>query len=399
MHLAAVTLLGVLKWLLVLGILAWVLWRRLRQSEDEPRELVRKWIITALLGGLVLVVVVFVLLQNAFAGVGLIALFGIAIGILWAPNVGRFIAKPLTSGYDGGDQELAPQPFYSIATAKRKRGLYAEAVALVQQELERFPDDFEGLMLLAEIQIENLHDFAAGEASVANIVAHRQAHTPAKVAYALNRLSDWFVHYQADRESARKCLERIRELFPNTELAQIAAQHIAHLASEAMMAEQRDPRRLLVTQHDEHLGLRQDYTGLKPPPEDLALTAASYVKHLEQHPLDNEAREKLALIYAGHYGRLDLAREQLEQLIGYPQQQPKHIVRWLNLLADLQITHGGDVAAAHQSLQRIMDLYPKGAAAENARNRMAYLNLEAKRGQKDPHLRLGVSRDQTEPDG
>jgi hypothetical protein len=61
------------------------------------------------------------------------------------------------------------------------------------------------------------------------------------------------------------------------------------------------------------------------------------VKHLEQHPLDTEAREKLAIIYARHYKRLDLATLELNQLINEPNQPPKLVAHWLNLLADLQI--------------------------------------------------------------
>jgi tetratricopeptide (TPR) repeat protein len=399
MVLAAVTLLGVLKWLFVIGVGVWVLWRWLRKSEDEPRELLRKWLATAILGGLVILVIVFLLFANPFAGVGLITALGIVIGILWAPNFGRFLAKPFTAPYDGGGQEIERRPLYSIAVAKRKQGRYAEAVAEVQQQLEEFPDDFEGLMLCAEIQIENLRDFAAGQLTVRQIVANHPQHTPGNVAYALNRLADWSLQHPADRAAALRCLEEIRTLFPDTELAQLASQRIAHLASEEMLAERQDPHRLVVTPHDEYLGLRDDYTGLKPAPEDPAASVQRYLQHLEQYPLDNEAREKLALLYADSYGRLDLAREQLERLIQTPSQQPKHVIHWLNLLADLQITHEGDVEAARQTLKRITDLSPKGAAAENARTRMAYLNLEAKRRQKDPQIRLGVSPDKMREDG
>jgi len=66
------------------------------------------------------------------------------------------------------------------------------------------------------------------------------------------------------------------------------------------------------------------------------------VKHLEQHPLDTEVREKLAILYADHYQRLDMATGELEQLIEEPNQPSKRVAHWLNLLADLQIRHGAD---------------------------------------------------------
>ena len=61
---------------------------------------------------------------------------------------------------------------------------------------------------------------------------------------------------------------------------------------------------------------REHVTPAEADPEQVA---AECVKHLEQHPLDTEARERLAVIYADHYGRLDLAAGELEQMIGQPQ--------------------------------------------------------------------------------
>jgi hypothetical protein len=100
------------------------------------------------------------------------------------------------------------------------------------------------------------------------------------------------------------------------------------------------------------------------------------VKHLEQHPLDTEARENLAIIYADHYRRLDLATDQLEQLIQGPNQPAKLITHWLNLLADLQIRGGAAYETVRDTLQRIVDRAPNLAAAELARHRLALLKLE-----------------------
>jgi tetratricopeptide (TPR) repeat protein len=389
MPLAFVTWLRLLKWLLAIAVLAWVLWRWLQKSRDEPGQLVRKWTATALL----VLALLFVMVVPFLA-----AAIGIVIAIIWAPNLAEFLARPLTSAIDGGNQEPEAQPSYSIALARRKQGRYSEALEAVQEELEKFPNDFNGLMLLAEIQIEDLHNFPAGQATVEQIAAHPAAHKPANVAYALNCLSDWFLYRAADRQSARRCLERIRELFPDTELAQIAAQHIAHLPSEEVLAERREPRRFPLAKQEEYLGLREHHPPRSSQSEDPGLTVAQCLEHLKEHPLDNEVREKLAVAYADHYGRLDLATEHLERLIRHPQQQPKQVVHWLNLLADLQITHRDDVAGARQTLQRIIDLYPHTAAAEAARHRMAFLNLEARRRLDIPHLRLEPPKEDRHPE-
>jgi len=100
------------------------------------------------------------------------------------------------------------------------------------------------------------------------------------------------------------------------------------------------------------------------------------VRQLEQHPLDSEAREKLALIYADHYQRLDLAVDQLEQLIQQPNQPQRQVTRWLNLLADLQIKRAHDLDAAKRSLDRVIEMFPGSASAEQARLRLAHLKLE-----------------------
>jgi len=114
------------------------------------------------------------------------------------------------------------------------------------------------------------------------------------------------------------------------------------------------------------------------------------VKHLEQHPLDTEAREKLAVIYAGHYQRLDLAAGELNQLIETPNQPAKRVAHWLNLLADLQVQHGADYETVRGTLERIVERFPDSAAGEMARTRLGRLKLELK-GRKDtPDVKLGV---------
>jgi hypothetical protein len=117
--------------------------------------------------------------------------------------------------------------------------------------------------------------------------------------------------------------------------------------------------------------------------------AAEYVRHLEQYPLDMEARERLAVIYTDHYGRLDLATEELEQMIEQPNQPGRLVVHWLNLLADLQIRSGADYETVRQTLQRIIDRDPKMAAAEIARNRLALVKLELKANEKKTAVPLG----------
>ena len=79
----------------------------------------------------------------------------------------------------------------------------------------------------------------------------------------------------------------------------------------------------------------------------------------------------------------------MEQLIRHPNQPPKLVVQWLNLLADFQIKLGNDAEAAAQTLQRIIELYPTQAAADMARQRLSHLKLELKRNEKSQVVKLG----------
>ena len=79
--------------------------------------------------------------------------------------------------------------------------------------------------------------------------------------------------------------------------------------------------------------------------------------------MDSDTREKLALLYAEKFQRLELAVDQLEQLIAHPSESVAHIGRWMNLFATLYIKHGGDIVGAEQVLHRLIERFPKSAAS------------------------------------
>jgi uncharacterized protein (DUF1778 family) len=149
---------------------------------------------------------------------------------------------------------------------------------------------------------------------------------------------------------------------PETEQAQVALRASRTHATSEHLAEQHAPQPIALRHFDDRLGLRTPSDTLQEqvPEEDLAQAAAACIKRLEEFPADNEAREKLAVLYVEHYQRIDLAEEQLEQLITALNQPPKQVVRWLNLVADLQIKSGGNVERARQTLHRIIDCSRNG---------------------------------------
>jgi len=114
------------------------------------------------------------------------------------------------------------------------------------------------------------------------------------------------------------------------------------------------------------------------------------VKQLEQHPLDTEVREKLAILYVRHYKRLDLATLELTQMINEPNQPTKRVAHWLNLLADLQIHGGADYETVHDTLEKIIERFPGLPVADLAQSRLNRLKLEMKGKQETADVKLGV---------
>src|SRR5260370_12862919 len=116
--------------LMLLGAFATFIWLIVRsvKRSDDPAKLIFKWVLTF---GLVAA------LFGITKGIGLDSLgalaipsicvaFGVAMSIIWAPSLGAAMARPITSMFDGGDKELEPQPFYSVAIANpQPRTLHA----------------------------------------------------------------------------------------------------------------------------------------------------------------------------------------------------------------------------------------------------------------------------------
>jgi tetratricopeptide (TPR) repeat protein len=369
----------------------WLALWSVRKSED-PARTAFKWILT-------LVIALYIYWKvlpmadhgpiAAFMAVAICMMAGLVLFLTWRQNIGAIVAKPFSSLYDGGDVAPEPHPFYSIARARQKQTKYPEAIAEIQKQLERFPTDFEGQMLMAEIQAEGLKDLAATEATIQNLCA-QPGHASKNLAFALYCLADWHLQYAQDIEAARRAFEQIISMLPDTEFSLTAAQRIAHLGDPETARMPQEARKFVVKEGVRNLGLMANTHQFVPAETEPGKMAAEYVKHLEQHPMDTDARERLAVIYADHYHRLDLATDQLEQMIQLPNQPPKLVVRWLNLLADLQVREGLDYEMVKKTLQRIMELDPKLAAAENAGKRIALLKLELKGKQQQQSVKLGT---------
>lgn len=374
---------GLCALLFLVGV-GWVFYRAFKNSED-PVRLLFKWVVTV---GVLVMLVMVVPKAGPFSPI-----FGLFLGlilvVLWARDIAALVGGPLGNIIDGGSQEFEARAFYSAAEKHRQRNQFHEAIAEVRKQLEKFPNDFGGQMLLAEINAENLQDLQSAEIIIQKIV-NQPSRSPAQIAGALHALADWHTKLAQDPHSARLALEQIIARFPDSPASQMASQRIAHLSSvDSLLATHERPA-LTLKHFDPYKTLgKESGESAELLAQDAAIRAEVCLKQLEKFPLDTEAREKLAMIYANEQQRLDLATEQFEQLISQPNQRPRQVVRWLNLLAELQIKIGNDVSSADKTVRRIRDLFPGTAAAEQATIRLEYLRLEAKRNEQTENIKLG----------
>ena len=371
--------------LLGLGFLVWLSVRTLKRSGD-PMKLVFKWAVTIPF----VAVCLFYGARIGPFGPFLIVLMAIVMSFMWTPHISELLFSPLTNLFDGGHEPPERKPYYSIALTKHNRGKPHEAVVEIRKQLAMFPNDFEGVMLLARIQAEDLADLAGAENTLNHFCDWPEA--PMKqVAAGLTQLADWHMKMAADVEAARTALQKIVTRFPGTEISLQAEQRIAHLVeTEKMILARHDRQDLAVPEGVKNVGLLDSTDFLKPQEIDPGKLAAAHVKHLEAHPHDTEVREKLAAIYANDFKRLDLATMELAQLINEPMHKPKQVAHWLNLLANYQIELGADVATVRETLEKIVERFPNLPVADLAQRRLARLNNEFKGRQQSSNIKLGV---------
>ena len=377
---------------IIIGAVVALFWYAFDRSANRG-VLLAKWLIT-----LPILWAIWKVCVPDFARGGMDALFaliltllcGIALASLWTGSIIDVVSQPLASLYDGGNTPPEPKPYYSIALAKRKRNKPLEAVMAVREQLAKFPNDYEGTILLANIQAEDLNDLASAEMTLNHFCEWEKA-PPKQVTAALTQIADWHMKFAQDSHSARAAMERIIEKYPDTEMALMAKQRIAHLGgTEKNLLAAHDRHPVFVPEGVKNVGLLESSAHLAPAETPPAELAGAYVKHLEQHPNDTEAREKLAVIYAKDFKRLDLAAIELEQMIGEPNHPYKRVAHWLNLLADLQVRGGADYETVHATLTRIIDKYPDFGIADVARRRLAHLKLEFKAMEQTPEKTMGV---------
>jgi len=320
----------------------------------------------------------------------LIVFMAVVLSFMWTPHIGEWVASPITSLFDGGHEPPEKKPYYSVAMTRRNRGKPQEAVMEVRRQLTQFPNDFEGVMLLARIQAEDLADLQGAEQTL-NHFCDAPGAPNVQVAAAYTQLADWHMKISGDADAARAALQKIVTRYPDTEPALQAEQRIAHLVeAEKMILAQQDRKTYEVQQGVHNIGLLDSTDFLKPQEVEPGKMAAAYVKHLEAHPHDIEVREKLALVYGKDFKRLDLATMELAELINEPKHRPKQVAHWLNMLANLQVELGADIDTVRGTLEKIVERFPELPVADLAQRRIARLQNEFRGLQQSSSVKMGT---------
>jgi hypothetical protein len=379
-------------WVIVIGLCLLILFLIIKRSEN-PWVMALRIISTPIIIGIEVRFIQYVATVGAGeAGFGIpisVMICALLLAYIWAHTLIEALIRPLTDSFDGGSQAMEAKPLYSMAIARRKSGHPLEAVLAFREQLARFPNDSEGIFLLAATQAEDLNDLPAAAITLGLFCDSGAA--PKQVAAAFNQLADWHLRLNQDPESACAAWQEIIDRFPGSDLALLAQNRIAHAADSGKhLVASRNPEAFAVPEGIENLGLKAAGSFQAPEEAPAAQRASAFVQHLADYPNDTEAREKLAVIYATEFHRLDMATMELRQLIESPHHAPKEICRWVNLLATLQISAGADESLVRETLSLIIKNFPKISQAQLAARRIAQLPNEYRQLKQTPSFKLGV---------
>jgi len=270
----------------------------------------------------------------------------------------------------------ASGPNYSPAVARLKFGKYKDAEMEIISELEKCEDDFEGWVMLADLYANHFNDLPEADRTIRELCT--QPNVPGvHISLAFHRLADWHLKLAADPDNARNALEAIVLLLPGTHFARMAKLRIDQLpATREDLLDQRKPRILRLPALGD--ALDDDARNERPT---VSLTEARaqadrLVERLKRNPNDVEARESFAILLGEQFEKTDLALEQLNLLIGMPDQPASKRAEWLALVAAWQIKYRHDAVAAKALLERIVREFPQTPQALAARRRLELMETE-----------------------
>lgn len=301
----------------------------------------------------------------------------------FTPYLVEKISSPFGRLFTGNPNIIEDKPIYGPVIASRNQGDYSQALNLVESQLEKYPSDFDGLMLKAAIQAEDYHDLNAAKVTM-NTVLSDQENIRYNLPIVYNKLADWQLNIFNSTACARQALETIREVHPGTKAAQLASQRIASMEfyDESIVA----TTEINATYNDiveESSRIEKekgplDFPKSKKPNkvnENQKLLSAC-LRRIEEHPESIVNREDLARYYFDQAKEWAMSIKQYEQLINMSGSTTSQQVAWLNKIVDIQLKSGARLEEMTLTLNRVIDIAPEAAAANRAQNRIMRLPIE-----------------------
>lgn len=389
----------------LLAVVIYVIRRQLQNPDNDPVKVIMKWVVT-------LVVVPFMIYAAVTSNDrgSLLAVFiflllpcSLFLGLWWVPDISNWVASPITNALTGDSRESYNKPEYGIAIARRKRGQYLEAIEAVEAQLAKHPGNFDGLMLKATIEAENLGDLPAAAATIQETLGDDQGQLNYRLPVALNKMAEWQLTIAGDPDAARRTLQQIRTALPNSQAAQLAAQRLASLdsleESESTVVDFNESYQKLV----EESAQKDDFTSPLELPKAIELNQQqahekafqTCLRRVEMHPDSISNREELAALYIGEGKEPAMALKQYEYLLELPGTTIHQQTAWLNKIADIQLKIGESYETVRATLERIIALDPRAAPAARAQQRISYLPIELRSAnRKTKRLKLGSYDDE-----
>ena len=369
--------LKILEWTVGLAVFGWFFWWRMHRSEASTGVFITK----ALISGVLVFVLVRFVAPLALSGIGAIVGVPLMAGILmmlsmtWRHEIAGIFADPLGDMIDGGKEQIKPQPFYAHAEARRMAGDFPAAIAAVREQLEKFPDDFDGRMRLAALLAEHSEDLP-GALVVIEDTLRLKTLAPGQISYALNTAADWHLKFGRDVEAASLAIERISTMLPGTDAAQHAQQRLANFATPEMLAREDNRQPIAMPEYERKIGMHRKFVAAEKP--DINAEERRLRERLAKRANDWTAREELARLYVEQFEFFERGLQELEILITTPGQPKQEVVRWLHQKADWQVKLFNDVEGGRATLKRIQELFPNSAAAHRAATAMFHLQPVSK---------------------
>ena len=385
---------------ILLVVIVYFIWKEIKNPSNVPVKVITRWAIT-----LIAVPFVFITVAQSGGGIGLaFALVVIVVpvcfilGIIWAPAISNWISSPVTNALTGDPRVSYNKPEYGIATARRKRGQYLEAIEAAEVELAKYPGNFDGLMLKATIEAENLGDLAAAAATIKEALGGDQGQLNYRLPVALNKMAEWQLTIADDPDAARRSLQQIRTSLPSSQAAQLAAQRLASLdwsaESEAAVVDFNESYQKLA----EESAQKDDFTSPLELPKAIEVNQQqaneralqTCLGRVEAHPDSISNREELAAFYLGEGKQPVMAIKQYEHLLIMSGTTIHQKTAWLNKIADIQVKSSESYETIRATLEQVIALDPKAAPAARAQQRISYLPIELRGANRKPKkLQLG----------